>query len=43
LEELEAACVEARQDNLFVMSPRMSNPPEVLVKSDPDFWAPKGH
>ncbi len=43
LEELEAACVESRQDNLFVMNPTMSNPPDALIKSDPDFWKPKGH
>jgi hypothetical protein len=41
LEELEAACVEARQDNLFVFDPKMSYPPEAIVKADPDFWKPK--
>jgi hypothetical protein len=38
MEELEAACVESRQTNLFVLEPKMSNPPEALIKADPDFW-----
>lgn len=41
LEELEAACVEARQDNLFVFDPKMSYPPEAIMKADPDFWKQK--
>lgn len=41
IEELEAACVESRQTNLFVIDPKMSYPPEALVKADPDFWKPK--
>ncbi len=40
LEELEAACVESRQTNLFVIDPKMSYPPEAWVKADPDFWMP---
>ena len=38
LDELEAACVESRQRNLFVIDPKMSYPPEAFVKADPDFW-----
>jgi hypothetical protein len=41
LEELEAACVESRQDNLFVFDPKMSYPPEAIMKADPDFWKQK--
>jgi hypothetical protein len=41
MEQLEASCVEARQDNLFVFDPKMSYPPEAIVKADPDFWKPK--
>jgi len=41
LEELEASCVESRQTNLFLLAPKMSYPPEPLVKADPDFWKPK--
>ena len=40
LDELEAACVESRQRNLFVIDPKMSYPPEAMVKADPDFWKP---
>ena len=40
LDELEAACVESRQTNLFVIDPKMSYPPETWVKADPDFWMP---
>jgi hypothetical protein len=39
--ELEAACVESRQTNLFVIDPKMSYPADALVKADPDFWMPK--
>jgi hypothetical protein len=38
--ELESACVESRQTNLFVIDPKMSYPPEAMVKADPDFWKP---
>jgi hypothetical protein len=38
--ELEAACVESRQTNLFFIDPKMSYPPEAFVKADPDFWTP---
>ena len=40
MQELEAACVESRQTNLFVIDPKMSYPPEAWVKADPDFWMP---
>ena len=38
--ELESACVESSQTNLFVIDPKMSYPPEAMVKADPDFWKP---
>jgi hypothetical protein len=38
LNELEAACVESRQTNLFAIDPKMSYPTEMMMKSDPDFW-----
>jgi hypothetical protein len=38
MEQLEAACVEARQTNLFVIDPKMSHPTDVMLKADPDFW-----
>ena len=41
LAQVEAACVEARQDNLFVFDPKMSYPPEAIMKADPDFWKQK--
>jgi hypothetical protein len=41
MQELEAACVESRQTNLFVLDPKMSNPPEAILKADPDFWKVK--
>jgi hypothetical protein len=41
LGQLEAACVESWQMNLFSINPKMSNPSEQWVKDDPDFWAPK--
>jgi hypothetical protein len=41
LDELEAACVESSQHNLFVIDPKMSNPSEVMVKADPAFWKAK--
>jgi hypothetical protein len=40
LDELEAACVESRQTNLFVIDPKMSYPNEMMMKADPDFWKP---
>ena len=41
LNELESACVEFSQRNLFQFSPKMSYPPDEWVKADPDFWKPK--
>ena len=41
LRELEAACIESEQTNLFRINPRMSYPPEAWVKADPAFWKPK--
>jgi hypothetical protein len=36
--ELTAASVEATTTNLFVINPRISNPPGEWVKKDPSFW-----
>jgi hypothetical protein len=36
--ELEAACVESEQTNLFAFEPKMSYPPEAWTKAEPDFW-----
>ena len=36
--ELTAASVEATTTNLFVINPRISNPPAEWVKKDPSFW-----
>ena len=33
MEELEAACVESRQTNLFVIDPKMSNPSRSIDQS----------
>jgi hypothetical protein len=41
LGDLIAACVEGEQVNLFALNPKMSLPPDALLQSDPDFWAPK--
>ena len=41
LNELEGACVEFTQRNLFQFSPKMSYPPDEWVKADPDYWKPK--
>jgi hypothetical protein len=41
LDELTAASVESEQTNLFMFSPKMSNPPEQWVKDEPDFWGTK--
>jgi hypothetical protein len=40
LAELESACVESTTRNLFVIDPKMSYPPEAMVKADPEFWTP---
>jgi len=39
--ELEAASVASEMTNLFAVSPKMSIPPESMVKADPDFWKVK--
>ena len=41
LEEMEAACVEEEQTNLFHLNPGMSYVPDGWAKADPDFWRPK--
>jgi len=41
LEELEAACVESSQTNLFAFDPKISYVPDSWVKADPDFWSAK--
>jgi hypothetical protein len=38
--ELEAACIESQQSNLFQFNPKISYPPDEWVKSD-SFWKPK--
>jgi hypothetical protein len=43
MQGLEAACVESRQSNLFLISPKMSFPPDAFVKADPEFWKPAAH
>jgi len=39
--ELQAACLESWQMNLFAISPKMSSPPEQWVKDEPEFWGTK--
>jgi hypothetical protein len=41
LSELEAACVETEQTNLFHFNAKMSYPADEWIKADPDFWRPK--
>lgn len=41
ISELEAACIESSQQQIFAFNPHMSYPPDDWVKSDPDFWKPK--
>jgi hypothetical protein len=41
LDELAAACIESEQTNLFQIDPKMSYPPDALVKAEPDFWKSK--
>jgi hypothetical protein len=41
LDDLEAACVESTQTNLFMFNPKMSYPPDEWVKADPAFWSAK--
>lgn len=42
LEELVAAAVESSQNQLFAFSPSMSYIYDEWIKSDPDYWRPKG-
>jgi hypothetical protein len=39
--QLEGACVDSWQMNLFAFSPKMSSPPEQWVKDEPDYWGTK--
>jgi quinol monooxygenase YgiN len=39
--ELEAASIASEGTNLFAVSPKMSIPPDAMVKAEPDFWKPK--
>lgn len=41
MRDLEASCVVSYQNNLFVIDPKMSYPPEAFIKAEPDFWKPK--
>lgn len=41
LGQLEAACVESQETNLFAFSPKMSVPREEWVKDEPEFWGTK--
>jgi len=41
LRELEQACIDSSDSELFQINPRQSYPPEDWVKADPDFWTPK--
>jgi hypothetical protein len=41
MQELEAACIESQQTNLFAISPKMSLPFDDWVTADPEFWTPK--
>jgi hypothetical protein len=36
--ELSAASIASESTNLFVINPRMSNPPPEWVKNEPAFW-----
>ena len=38
MRDLEASCIASEQSNLFLINPKMSYPPEALVKAEPDFW-----
>lgn len=41
LSELEAACVESSQQQIFAFNAHMSYVPDDWAKADPDFWKPK--
>ncbi len=38
MRDLEASCVASYQNNLFVIDPKMSYPPDAFIKAEPDFW-----
>jgi hypothetical protein len=41
LHELEAACMDSSDSELFVVNPKQSYVPDEWIKADPDFWKPK--
>jgi hypothetical protein len=41
LAELSASCLESSQSNIFEINPKISYPPEELIKAEPNFWKPK--
>jgi hypothetical protein len=41
LHALEAEVVDTEMTNVFRISPKMSLPPEGMIKAEPDFWKPK--
>jgi hypothetical protein len=41
LETLEASCLESRQENMFMIQPSMSYPPDATVQANPEFWKKK--
>jgi hypothetical protein len=36
-----ALCVEFHRANVFAFDPKISYPPEALIKADPGFWSSK--
>jgi hypothetical protein len=38
IDNLEAACVESEQTNLFTFDPKISYPPDAWTKAEPEFW-----
>ncbi len=41
IRELEAACIDSTDSELFAINPAQSYPPQDWVKADPSFWKPK--
>jgi hypothetical protein len=41
LAELAASSTASQQSNLFEINPKISNPPDAMVKAEPAFWKPK--
>ena len=39
--KLRAELIVSSDSVLFVVNPKMSNPPKAFLDADPDFWAPK--